>query len=76
MASSTPTVCCSSRGDSALKESKDIDVERHAATEAYLRNTTVKNISWHDITVTVKDRETKQPKVVVDKVEGYVEAGQ
>lgn len=41
-----------------------------------LRNTTVHNISWSGITVTVTDRETKQPKTLLDNVQGYVEAGE
>lgn len=52
------------------------DVEQHAIEGTHLFNTTAQNISWRGITVTVKDRETKQPKAIVDSVEGYVEAGQ
>lgn len=66
----------SSEGDSAVKETPYLDIERSAAAELHLRNTTVRNISWRGVTVTVKDRETKQQKVIVDNVEGYVEAGQ
>ena len=36
----------------------------------------MRNISWKGVTVTVKDRETKLPKVIVDNVEGIVEAGE
>lgn len=61
-------------GSSAYKEG--LDVEQHGAlAEAHLRNTTVRSISWRGVSVTVKDRETKQPKEIVDNVEGYVEAG-
>lgn len=62
-------------GSSAYKEG--LDVEQHGAelAEAHLRNTTVRSISWRGVSVTVKDRETKQPKAIVDNVEGYVEAG-
>lgn len=52
------------------------DVEKNATTDDLLRNTTVRSVSWSGVTVTVKDRETKQPKVIVDNAEGYVEAGQ
>lgn len=52
-----------------------IDIESHAVAESHLVNTTVKNISWKGVTVTVKDRETKEPKNIVDNVEGIVEAG-
>ncbi|ROW17675.1 hypothetical protein VPNG_00597 [Cytospora leucostoma] len=53
-----------------------IDVEKNAMAEAYLQNETIHNISWRGINVTVKDRESKQPKVIVDNVHGYVEAGE
>ncbi|KAK1971849.1 ABC transporter [Colletotrichum sublineola] len=46
------------------------------AVDAYLLNTTVQNISWNGIEVTVKDRETKQPKSIVHQVDGLVEAGE
>lgn len=52
------------------------DVEQYGLADSYLYNSDAKNISWRGITVTVKDRETKQPKVIVDNVEGYVECGQ
>ncbi|KAK0646654.1 P-loop containing nucleoside triphosphate hydrolase protein [Cercophora newfieldiana] len=54
----------------------NIDVERHAVAEAHLRNTTIRNISWKGVTVTVKDRETKLPKTILENVEGIVEAGE
>ncbi|KAK0711016.1 P-loop containing nucleoside triphosphate hydrolase protein [Lasiosphaeris hirsuta] len=54
----------------------DVDIEHHAVAEAHLRNTTVRNISWRNVTVTVKDRETKEPKTIVENVEGIVEAGE
>ncbi|KAK2050685.1 ABC transporter [Colletotrichum somersetense] len=46
------------------------------AVDAHLLNTTVHNISWNGIEVTVKDRETKQPKSIVHQVDGIVEAGE
>ncbi|KAK3938488.1 P-loop containing nucleoside triphosphate hydrolase protein [Diplogelasinospora grovesii] len=53
-----------------------IDVEGRAVAEAHLMNTTVRNITWTGVTVTVKDRETKQPKTIVENVSGIVEAGE
>lgn len=69
-----------SSGNSTEAERKNvivdgIDIEQHAVAESHLVNTTVKNISWKGVTVTVKDRETKEPKNIVDNVEGIVEAG-
>ncbi|KAK7703106.1 hypothetical protein SLS64_009377 [Diaporthe eres] len=57
----------------------DTDIEKqHGGTAGshLLRNTMVHNISWSGITVTVTDRETKQPKTLLDNVQGYVEAGE
>lgn len=56
-------------------ESVNVDVEQHAVAEAHLKNTTVRNITWKGVTVTVKDRETKLLKTIVENVEGIVEAG-
>ena len=57
------------------KMEPNVDVENAAVAEAHLRNTTVRNLSWTGVTVTVKDRDTKLPKVIVDNVEGVIEAG-
>ncbi|KAJ4264941.1 hypothetical protein NW762_005184 [Fusarium torreyae] len=53
-----------------------MDSEQRPVAEKHLLNTTIKNLTWRDVTVTVKDRETKQPKAIVDDVEGIVEAGE
>ena len=52
-----------------------MDIEREALAESHLLNTTVRNFAWRGVTVTVKDRETKQPKTIVDMCDGVVEAG-
>lgn len=62
----------------SVKEKQEVinlDIESHAVAEAHLRNTTVRNLTWRNVTVTVKDRETKLPKTIVENVEGIVEAG-
>lgn len=51
------------------------DVESSSASGAHLLNTTVKSISWTNITVKVTDRDTKQPRLILDNVEGIVNAG-
>lgn len=51
------------------------DMERGAASEP-LYNSTIKNLSWHEITVTVSDRRTKAPKQLLDDVNGEVKAGE
>ncbi|RSL60850.1 hypothetical protein BHE90_007676 [Fusarium euwallaceae] len=53
-----------------------MDLEERPVAEKHLFNTTVKNLTWRGVTVTVKDRETKEPKTIVDNVEGVVEAGE
>ncbi|KAF4341404.1 ABC transporter G family member 11 [Fusarium beomiforme] len=53
-----------------------MDSEQRPVAEKHLLNTRIKNFAWRNITVTVKDRETKQPKAIVDNVEGIVEAGE
>lgn len=52
-----------------------VDMEKGTIAEDHLRNTTVQSLSWRNVTVTVKDRETKLPKAIVENVEGIVEAG-
>jgi len=60
----------------ALKSAKSqVDVEQQAVAEAHLMNRTVRNFSFKGVTVTVKDRETKREKNIVDNVDGFVEAG-
>lgn len=53
----------------------NVDIEKQAVAEAHLKNTTIHNVSWRGVTVTVKDRVTKQSRAIVDNVEGIVEAG-
>ncbi|KAK4210943.1 P-loop containing nucleoside triphosphate hydrolase protein [Rhypophila decipiens] len=62
--------------DRGTKEYEVIDIEQQAVAEAHLRNTTVQNITWRGVTVTVKDRETKLSKAILENVEGIVEAGE
>jgi hypothetical protein len=54
------------------------DVEKGAAGSdyAHLTNDEVKSFSWEDVTVTVKDRATKDPIDLLSNVSGIVEAGE
>lgn len=52
-----------------------VDIEQKAIDEAHLQNTTVQNFTWQGVTVTVKDRKTKAPKVILDGIDGSVNAG-
>ena len=51
------------------------DIELQSVDDSPLMNNTVKSFLWKDITVTVKDHKTKQPKAILDGVDGLVEAG-
>jgi hypothetical protein len=62
--------------DLELRTPYPTDVEHAAVDDTHLRNTTVRNFIWQDVTVTVKDNETKCPKAILDRVSGIVEAGQ
>jgi hypothetical protein len=53
----------------------NVDIEQKALDNAHLMNNTVRNFVWQGITVTVKDHKTKQPKTILENVEGSVEAG-
>ncbi|KAH7002040.1 P-loop containing nucleoside triphosphate hydrolase protein [Ilyonectria destructans] len=53
-----------------------MDLEQRPVAEKHLLNTTVKNLTWRGVTVTVKDRESKELKPIVHNVEGVVEAGE
>ncbi|KJK85807.1 hypothetical protein H633G_10352, partial [Metarhizium anisopliae BRIP 53284] len=52
------------------------DPEQQPVADRHLDNSTVKNITWSGVTVTVKDRETKKPKKIVDDAAGAVQAGE
>jgi hypothetical protein len=54
------------------------DVEKDAAGQEYthLTNETVQSFSWRNVTITVKDRATKQPLDILSGVNGTVEAGE
>jgi hypothetical protein len=52
-----------------------VDIEQKALDNAHLMNDTVRSFVWQGITVVVKDHKTKQPKTILENVEGSVEAG-
>ncbi|KFZ23174.1 hypothetical protein V502_02345, partial [Pseudogymnoascus sp. VKM F-4520 (FW-2644)] len=52
-----------------------MDLEQRPVAQKQLVNTSVRNITWRGVTVTVNDRKTKQSKTIVDNVEGIVNAG-
>lgn len=68
---SNPLVELKSRAPDAFSS----DSERGFEHNARLKNTTVKHFVWQDVTVTVQDRATKQPKAILENVDGVVLAG-
>lgn len=53
------------------------DVEKGSdAGYAGLANNTVASYSWDNVTVTVKDRQTKSPKQILSSASGIVKAGE
>ncbi len=69
------TMVAPSNPDQEVKNDLVSDIEDKAVAEGYLANTSVASISWENITVNVKDRETKLPKSLVKDVSGLVRAG-
>lgn len=51
------------------------DLEANGDEHPFLMNETVEHFSWKAVTVTVKDRETKQPKAILSGASGYVNKG-
>jgi hypothetical protein len=49
------------------------DLERN--DRHFLMNQTVQNISWRGLTVTVKDRETKKARDLINDISGDVQHG-
>ncbi|KAL4897967.1 P-loop containing nucleoside triphosphate hydrolase protein [Aspergillus ambiguus] len=57
-----------------LKGDQTPDLERD--DHQFLMNHSVRNFSWTDLTVTVKDRRTKQPRNLIDGSNGTVQQGE
>jgi hypothetical protein len=68
-----------SSSSSSAHELTDIrnetDVEKDAGADYALTNTSVQSYSWENVTVTVKDRQTKQLKELLSGINGIVKAG-
>ena len=59
---------------SPLNASSTPDLERND-TGHFLMNETVRNFSWQGLTVTVKDRETKKARDLINNISGDVQQG-
>ncbi|KAL2354972.1 putative ABC transporter [Cryomyces antarcticus] len=52
------------------------DLEKLGGDYAQLTNTTIRSFGWEGVTVTVKDRQTKQQKTILSDVNGVVKSGE
>jgi len=52
----------------------DQDIE--GGSDAYFYNHSVASFAWQDCTVTVRDRVTKQDRLLLDNVSGIAKAGE
>jgi hypothetical protein len=52
------------------------DLEKDAGNgSAHITNYSIQSFAWKDVTVTVKDRHSKQPLQILAGVDGVVQAG-
>ncbi|PYI08514.1 PEP carboxykinase-like protein [Aspergillus sclerotiicarbonarius CBS 121057] len=56
-------------------EGPDPDLERNE-DHRFFRNNTVSSFSWHDLTVSVKDRHTKQSRNLIEGISGAAQQGE
>ncbi|CAE7009589.1 hypothetical protein P3342_003048 [Pyrenophora teres f. teres] len=61
---------------SISNHSHDVEKDTVGTDFAHLTNDVVQNFSWQDVTVTVKDRTSKEPIDILSNVSGIVEAGE
>lgn len=59
---------------SPLNAPRSPDLERNDSGH-FLMNETVQNFSWQGLTVTVKDRETKKSRDLINDISGDVQHG-
>lgn len=59
-----------------LSASVSSDTERQTSNEFYMFNDVVRSLSWSNVTLTVEDRSTKQPRDLISRVNGRVQAGE
>ncbi|CAG8152621.1 unnamed protein product [Penicillium salamii] len=60
---------------SITNSARSPDLERNDGGD-FLMNRTVQNFSWRDLTVTVKDRETKQSRDLINLISGDAQQGE
>ena len=58
-----------------IPENSSFDIEKQAGDHDHAKNTTIQDLIWRDIVVTVKDHKTKQPRTLLAGIDGIVKAG-
>lgn len=57
--------------------SKMSDIEKMIGGDyAQLTNTNIRSFGWKGVTVTVKDRQSQQPKTILSDIHGIVKSGE
>jgi hypothetical protein len=51
------------------------DTERQTDSELYMFNHVAHTLSWSNVTLTVVDRSTKEPRDVIKGISGHINAG-
>lgn len=57
-------------------QEEDVDVELNPKPRPHLTNNVVQSLSWRHISVSIKDRSSKQHFPILSSANGHVEAGQ
>lgn len=52
------------------------DPEKNLPVDEQLTNRTVQSFAWRDTNVTVKDRQTKAPKTILQRINGSIRPGE
>ncbi|PGH11181.1 hypothetical protein AJ79_05023 [Helicocarpus griseus UAMH5409] len=54
----------------------DPDLEANSGHHAFLMNDTIHSFAWRNVSVSVKDHETKKPKTILENANGHVNQGE
>lgn len=60
-------------GSTGISSDKGVDLEQ--GNGDFLMNTSVKSFSWSGLNVTVKDRQSKEPRDLIHDISGDVRQG-
>jgi hypothetical protein len=71
----TPTPEKAMKANTSLPSSVHNDIEKNA-DYAHLSNSSVRSYAWENVSVAVKDRQTKQQRTILHQCNGVVNAGE